>query len=193
MIQLNSRQYCRYTANIYTYYYKYSITPRSFSPGLKPSFSANPSHHSPSFSSSGLTTWIPRGLFTDTSEHIRFLLFSFSVFPLFSCWFRAADQLMSAVDCTLIQHLVSYHVSINWRNSQEVMKQWLSALSRRPITCVRRTSRKHSVLYTCNDARQLAEHTGPPTMHTSLQCAQHLSVGHLSNGHKLYTTDCTHL
>jgi len=31
----------------------------SFIPGLKPSFSANPSHRSLSFSSSGLTTWIP--------------------------------------------------------------------------------------------------------------------------------------
>jgi len=31
------------------------------------------------------------GLFTDTSEHIRFLLFSFSVFPLSSCRFRAVD------------------------------------------------------------------------------------------------------
>jgi len=34
----------------------------------------------PSFSSSGLTPRIPRGLFTDTSEHIRFLHFSFSAF-----------------------------------------------------------------------------------------------------------------
>ena len=33
-------------ANIHTYYYQYSITPHSFIPGLKPSFSANPSHHS---------------------------------------------------------------------------------------------------------------------------------------------------
>jgi len=39
----------------------------------------------PSFSSSGLTLWIPRGLLTDTFEHIRFLLFSFSAFPLFIC------------------------------------------------------------------------------------------------------------
>jgi len=49
-----------------------------FIPGLK--LFANPSHHSPSFSSSGL--------FTNTSEHIRF--FTFSVFPLFSCQFRIA-------------------------------------------------------------------------------------------------------
>ena len=31
------------------------------------------------------------GLFTDTSEHIRFLLFSFSVFHFFNFWFRAVD------------------------------------------------------------------------------------------------------
>jgi len=53
--------------------------PHSFIPGLKPSFSANPSHRSLSFSSPGLTTRVARRLFTDTSDHIRFLLFSFSV------------------------------------------------------------------------------------------------------------------
>jgi len=51
----------------------------SFIPGLKPSSSGNFFHRSLSFSSSGLITWIPGILFTDTSEHIRFLLFSFSV------------------------------------------------------------------------------------------------------------------
>ena len=58
--------------------------PHSFIPGLKPSFSANPSHRSLSFSSSGLTTrlfTVDYRLFrpTVTSEHMRFLLFSFSV------------------------------------------------------------------------------------------------------------------
>jgi len=48
----------------------------SFIPGLKPSFSANSSHLSLSFSSSGLTTWIPQ-TFTVTSEHIRFFTFYF--------------------------------------------------------------------------------------------------------------------
>ena len=48
----------------------------SFIPGLKPSFSANPSHRSLSFSSSGLTTWIPQ-TFTVTSEHIRFYFLVF--------------------------------------------------------------------------------------------------------------------
>ena len=35
----------------------------TFIPGLKPSFSANPSHRSPSLSSSGLTTWIPQTVY----------------------------------------------------------------------------------------------------------------------------------
>jgi len=48
----------------------------SFIPGLKPSFSANPSNHSLSFSSSGLTTWILQ-TFTVTSEHIRFYILVF--------------------------------------------------------------------------------------------------------------------
>ena len=55
----------------------------SFIPNLKPSFSANPSHCSLSFSTSGLTTWIPQ-TFTvrPTSEHIRFyfLVFLFYTF-----------------------------------------------------------------------------------------------------------------
>ena len=50
-----------------------------FTRGLKPSFSANPSHRSLSFSFSGLATWIPQ-TFTDlTSEHDLFLLFTFTV------------------------------------------------------------------------------------------------------------------
>jgi len=49
----------------------------SFIPGLKPSpFLENSSHHSLSFSSSGLTTWIPQ-TFTVTSEHIRFYFLVF--------------------------------------------------------------------------------------------------------------------
>ena len=64
----------------------------SFVPGLKPSFSANPSHCSRSFL---LLKYLLRGfpgLFTVISEHICFLLlvFSSSVFTLFSCRFRAA-------------------------------------------------------------------------------------------------------
>jgi len=60
---------------------------------VKPSFSPNPSHCSLSFPSSGLLRVFPI-LCTVTSQHIRFLLFSFSVlvcFTLFSCRFRAVD------------------------------------------------------------------------------------------------------
>ena len=38
-------------------------TTHSFIPGLKPFFSANPSHRSLSFSSSALTTWIPQTVY----------------------------------------------------------------------------------------------------------------------------------
>ena len=53
----------------------------SFIPDLKPSYSANPSYCSLSFSSSGLTTWIPQ-TFTVTSEH-SISVFTFQVFFLF--------------------------------------------------------------------------------------------------------------
>jgi len=53
----------------------------SFTPGLKLSFSANPSHHSLPFL---LLDWLHGfpGLFTDTSEHIRFFL---SALPVLHC------------------------------------------------------------------------------------------------------------
>ena len=65
----------------------------SFIPGLKPSFSVKPLRCSPSFlllhdSLHGF----PR-LFIVISEYICFLLFSFSVFTLFSCRFRAVIKL----------------------------------------------------------------------------------------------------
>ena len=68
-----------------------SIPSRTHSsiPGLKPSFSANPSYRSLPFLQDRLHGF--PALFTDTSEHTRFLLFSFSVFLLFSCWFREID------------------------------------------------------------------------------------------------------
>ena len=61
-----------------THHSHHPLPLQSFTPGLKPSFSANPSHRSllP-------RDWLDvfRGLFTDISEHIRFyLLFSFSFF-----------------------------------------------------------------------------------------------------------------
>ena len=61
-----------------THHFHHKLPLHSLTPGLKLSFSANPSYHSLSFSSSGLTTWILQ-TFTVTSEHIRFLLFSLSV------------------------------------------------------------------------------------------------------------------
>jgi len=55
-----------------------SVTPLSF-PGLKPSFSANPSHRSLPFL---LQDWLHGfpGVFTDTSVHIRFFTFTFFSF-----------------------------------------------------------------------------------------------------------------
>jgi len=66
-----------------------SITPHSFIPGLKPSFSANPSHHSLLLPQD----WLHRfsGLFTDTSEHICFYFLVFLFFALFTFWFCAVD------------------------------------------------------------------------------------------------------
>jgi len=73
--------------------------PHYFIRGLKPTFSAHRSHCSLPFL---LPDWLHGfpGLFTDISEHICVLRFSFSVFPLFSCWFRAVD---SALSCQLLR------------------------------------------------------------------------------------------
>jgi len=65
------------------------VTPHSFIAGLKPSVYANPFHRSLLFLLQDRLHVFP-GLFTDTSEHIRFTLFSF-LFSTFSCWFRALD------------------------------------------------------------------------------------------------------
>ena len=48
-----------YANNSYTDYYLFSITHSLFHSRLKTFLSANPSHCSLSFSSLGLTTWIP--------------------------------------------------------------------------------------------------------------------------------------
>ena len=69
-----------HTYYYYYYYYYYSITPHSFSPGLKPYFSANPSHRSlPFFFRTD--HMIPQTVYF-TSEHIRFyfLVFLFYIF-----------------------------------------------------------------------------------------------------------------
>jgi len=64
----------------------------SIIPGLKPSFSANPSHCSPSFLLLKYSVPGFPGLFTVISEHICFLLLVFfPVFTLFSCRLRAVD------------------------------------------------------------------------------------------------------
>jgi len=58
---------------------------------VKPSFSANPSHCSPSFLLLKYSLHGFSGLFTVISEHICSLTFSFSVFTPFSRLFRAVD------------------------------------------------------------------------------------------------------
>jgi len=57
--------------------------PHSFIPGLKPSFTANPSHRILHFSSFWTDYGFPE-LFTNTSEHVRFyfLVYLFSTFQL---------------------------------------------------------------------------------------------------------------
>jgi len=62
--------------------------PHSFTPGIKPSFSANPSHRSLPFLLPDWRHGFP-GLFTDTSECMFFSLVF--IFPRFSCWFHAVD------------------------------------------------------------------------------------------------------
>ena len=69
----------RHTHTSFTSPLHYRPSPlRCFIPGLKPSFSANPFHRS---LPSRLQDWLHRfpGLFTDISEHIRFLPFSSSL------------------------------------------------------------------------------------------------------------------
>jgi len=87
----------------------YFITPHSFIPGLNLSFSANPSHRSLSFL---LQDWLRAfpGLFTDTSEHIRFFLISFSVFHFLLVPCGRLSWFMSAFDCTLLYCIVSYRM-----------------------------------------------------------------------------------
>jgi len=83
-----------------------------FIPGLKPSLAAYPFHRSLPFL---LQDWLHGflGLFTDTSEHVHFLLFSFSVFPLFSKLLITCGRLswlVSAFERTLKWHLILYHI-----------------------------------------------------------------------------------
>ena len=93
------------------------LSPHSFIPGLKPSFSANPSPHSLPFL---LQDWFPGfpGPFADTSKHTYFYFFCFSTFYLLvPCgklsWF------MSAFNRTLKQHLVSNRTIRSWTVNTE--------------------------------------------------------------------------
>ena len=63
--------------------------PSPFIPGLKSSLRANLSHRNLPFSS-GQTPRIPRTVRRYFGAYPS-LLFSVSLFPLFSCWFRAVD------------------------------------------------------------------------------------------------------
>ena len=68
-----------------------SITPSLFHSRLKTFLFCKSFPPQPSSSSSPLTPRIICGLFTNTSEHIRFFPFYFLYFRLFSCRFRAGD------------------------------------------------------------------------------------------------------
>ena len=67
------------SAYSHIYYYRYLSPTHSFIPGLKPSFSANHSKRSLSFSSTGFTTGIPQTVYLLLSI-FRLLLFSFFSF-----------------------------------------------------------------------------------------------------------------
>ena len=67
-----------------------SSTHHFFIPGLKPSFSANPSHRSLPFHPQDWLHGFP-GLFTDTSDHIRFIFSFFSLLllhPFYGLFYR---------------------------------------------------------------------------------------------------------
>jgi len=83
--------------------YLFTRTSHSFIPGLKPSFSANPSHRSLPFH---LRDWLHGfpGLFTDSSENncfftLSFFLIFFTFYLLVPC--GRLSWLMSAFGCTL--------------------------------------------------------------------------------------------
>jgi len=87
----------------------FHTTPHSFIPGLKPSFSAN--IPTAAFLFFFRTDYTDSPLFTVTSEHILFLLFSFSVLHVLVVGsVRRWSSLMSAFERTLKSHLVSYRI-----------------------------------------------------------------------------------
>jgi len=80
--------YGRYLPTVILTIIWYSITHSLFHSRLKTYLFCKSFPPQPYFSSRGFTTWIPQTV-TVISEHICFLLFSFSVFTLFSFRFRA--------------------------------------------------------------------------------------------------------
>jgi len=131
--------------------------PHSFIPGLKLSFSANPSHRSLPFLLEDWLRGFP-GQFTDTSERIRFLRFSF---PLFSCRFRAVDW---ADSCRLLS---AYRVVCRERRrrrctgwlhggAQTLWSGWKidAPLTDDPVASERRTSDKRMKRTTISNERR---------------------------------------
>ena len=136
------------------------ITPSLF-PGLKPSFAANPSHRSLPFL---LQDWL-HGFpwpFTDTSEHIRFLLyiFVFSTFSfLVSCgrlsWLMSAFErtlnsisyrnfnfVRLIISCQCAQSFVRVEFVARWWHSEQKISHRLSS-----CTIYRQTSSRMSVIF----------------------------------------------
>jgi len=87
MNRINSRHH--YLPTVILYYYRYSITYSLFHSRLKTFLFCKSFPRSFSFSSSGLTTWIPPDCLRLLINIFRLVLFS--VFTLFSCRFRAVD------------------------------------------------------------------------------------------------------
>ena len=72
----------------------------------------------------------PSRLFTDTSEYIRFLLFIFSLFYFFSCWFRAVDSVDLCHSFWAHVEIASSIVSYRWSVRTNInMEGWYSHLN----------------------------------------------------------------
>ena len=106
----------------------------SFIPDLKPSFCTNPSHCSLSFSSSGLTTWIPQ-TFTVTSEHIRFYFLVFFLYflvvsvrqiKLTRVGFRAHVKIASRI-VSFLRARDGLYVGASWRIRRARVVVWCRA------------------------------------------------------------------
>ena len=98
----------------------------SFIPGLKFSFSANPSHHSLSFSSSGLTTWIPPDFCCYFWPYPFYFLVSVLHFLVVVSDFPWLNWLMSVFVLYLIVRSGSRHLAIATLGSEN---DWWRRLS----------------------------------------------------------------